>query len=58
MKATLDTATGKVLLELTQDEWLLLPHWAAQWEDMSVPEEDALRLLLKTVGQPEGYQGP
>lgn len=58
MKATLDPDSGTVHLTLTMDEWLMLPHWAVQWPDLSVPEEEALRALLKTVGNPEGYEGP
>lgn len=58
MKATLDPATGKVTLELTEDEWLLLPHWSTPWEDMGAPEEAAVRAVLKTAGNPEGYLGP
>jgi hypothetical protein len=58
MKATLDPASGKVILELTEDEWLLLPHWSTAWEDMSQLEDAAVRAVLKTAGNPEGYAGP
>ena len=58
MKATLNPDTGIVTLTLTMDEWLMLPHYALQWEHLTEPEEEVLRALLKTAGNPEGYQGP
>ena len=58
MKATMHPDTGTVTVELTNDEWQRLSYWAVPWDDLTVPEADAVRAFLKTVGQPEGYQGP
>ena len=58
MKAEMDPATGVVSVTLTEDEWLLLPHWGVDWAQMSPSEEAAVRAFLKTAGNPEGYTGP